>query len=71
MGSIELVRPATATPTLMIGQAFATLNPATAAATTSVTQLAGLHRTALAYDGITFITSAGNATGTMKVFAYN
>jgi hypothetical protein len=71
MGSIELVRPATATPTLMIGQAFATLNPATAATTTSVTQLAGLHRTAAAYDGITFITNTGTATGTMKVFAYN
>jgi len=71
MGSIELVRPATATPTMMIGQAFATLNPATAATTTSITQLGGLHRTAAAYDGITLITSAGNATGTLKVFAYN
>jgi hypothetical protein len=70
-GSLELVRPATATPTMASGQSFATLNPATAATTTSITQFGGLHRTAAAYDGITFITSAGNATGTIKVYAYN
>jgi hypothetical protein len=71
MGSLELVRPATATPTLASGQSFSTLNPATAANTTSLVQFGGLHRDSLAFDGITFITSSGNATGTMKVFAYN
>jgi hypothetical protein len=70
-GSIELVRPATATPTMMLANAFATLNPATAAATTQITQIGGLHRTAAAYDGISLIISTGTVTGTMKVFAYN
>jgi len=70
-GSMELVRPATATPTMMIAQSFSTLNPATAAATTGVTLKGGLHRDSIAYDGITIIFTGGNATGTMKVYAYN
>lgn len=70
-GSIELVRPATATPTMMLSQTFATLNPATAAATTGVQLKGGLHRDSTAFDGISIIISGGNATGTIKVYAYN
>jgi hypothetical protein len=70
-GSFELARPATATPTLAIGQSWATLNPATAANTTGIIQFGGLHRNSTAFDGISIICSTGNATGTIKVFAYN
>jgi len=70
-GSMELVRPATATPTMMISEMFGTLNAATAAATTGITLKGGLHRDSTAFDGISIICSTGNATGTIKVYAYN
>jgi hypothetical protein len=70
-GSLELLRPATATPTMALGQSFGTLNPATAANTTSTVQFGGLHRTALAYDGISIALSSGNISGTIKIYAYN
>jgi len=66
-GVLEVTRPATATPTLMRSESFATLNPATAASTTAYTTSGGLHRTATAYDGFTFNVSGGNASGTIKV----
>jgi hypothetical protein len=70
-GSLEFLRPATATPTMVIGQSFGTLNPATAANTTSVVQFGGLHRTSAAYDGLSIILSSGNISGTIKIYAYN
>jgi hypothetical protein len=56
---------------LAIGQSWATLNPATAATTTGIIQFGGLHRSSTAFDGISIICSTGNATGTIKVYAYN
>jgi hypothetical protein len=53
------------------GQSFTTNDPATAAASTGVIQFGGFHRDATAFDGISFICTTGNATGTMKIYAYN
>jgi hypothetical protein len=70
-GDLELVRPATATPTLGMVKCFVTLNPATAADTTGFISAGGLHRSSTAFDGISIIASANNFTGTIKVYAYN
>jgi hypothetical protein len=70
-GSIDFFRPATATPTMITGQSFATLNPSTAAVTTQLVQIGGLHRSSTAYDGLTIVLSSGNITGTIKIYAYN
>jgi hypothetical protein len=71
VGLITLYRPGSASPTMMESRAFATLNPATAAASTQMALRSGLHRDSTAFDGLTFTFISGTATGTIKVFAYN
>lgn len=71
VGSTWVYRPAAATPTLFDSKIYSTLNPATAAATTGIYMRAGLFRNSTAFDGISFIFSGGDVTGTIKVMAYN
>jgi hypothetical protein len=68
-GTIKLSGPAAAVPTLMMLETFVTNNPATAAATTSLTQRGGMHRTASAFTGFSLLfAGGGNTSGSVRVF---
>jgi hypothetical protein len=66
--TVELSRPALASPTLGFETAFATQNPATAPGMA----VRGLsHRLSTAYDGFTITAAGGTITGTIRIHGYN
>lgn len=70
-GHIDLSAPADATfKTIGDFQDYATLDPATAAATTILTVHGISHRTAAAYDGFAITPSSGTMSGFVKVYGY-
>ncbi len=68
-GQMTVMGPAVAAATAGEVQTTITPNPMT----TSAGKYVGgfLHRTATAYDGISFTPGAGNITGTIRVYGYN
>jgi len=67
--TVELTRPATATPTLGFIHSLSTPNPMTSTAATVDRGL--LHRLTTAYDGFTITASTGTMTGSIRVYGYN
>lgn len=68
-GELRLYSPALAVATRAKIDNNITPNPMTTSAGMYIGTL--LHRTATAYDGITFTIASGNATGTIRVYGYN
>jgi len=69
--TLDLFRPAVAVGTVGLLSGIGLTNPPTAASTFAIQQAGLFHRTATAYDGFGIDTSAGTATGTLRIYGYN
>ena len=63
-GQFTLIRPALAVATIMNAEA----NQVASVGTHYLNRMSGYHSTATAYDGVTLVVSAGNVTGTMRIY---
>lgn len=66
--NLELTNPFLASPTTAFGQSVAY---ATGGVAPLVGSFGGGHRLSTSYDGLTFTTSTGSLTGTIRVYGYN